>query len=146
MARSADINIAPEIQPNYLATENDCRAMVSVIRIARRLLGSTAFAEYYGEEIFPSPAVMDDAQILDFARQHGGTAYHPVGTAKMGPDRDPMVVVDSHLRLRGLVGLRVVDASVMPRIVSGNTNAPTLMIAERVRTCCWVEALRGRGG
>lgn len=131
LARSADIDTPPEIQPNYLATENDRRAMVDVIRIARQLLGSAAFAEHYVEEVFPGPAVADEAQILDFARQHGGTAYHPVGTAKMGPEGDPMAVVDPQLRLRGLAGLRVVDASVMPRIVSGNTNAPTLMIAEK---------------
>lgn len=130
-ARSADIDTAPEIQPNYLATDNDRRAMVNVIRMARRLLRSDAFAAHYMDEVFPGRAVETDDEILDFARRHGGTAYHPVGTARMGPGSDPMAVVDPELRLRGVTGLRVADASVMPAITSGNTNAPVLMIAEK---------------
>ena len=130
-ARSATAADAPSIQPNYLAKENDRRAILAVMRQARALLGTAAMAPYYDGETFPGPALQRDDELLDFARRAGSTVYHLVGSARMGPDGDPMAVLDTTLCVRGVEGLRVVDASVMPSLPSGNTNAPTLMIAER---------------
>lgn len=130
-AVSTDLAVQPEIQPNYLATERDRMAIVQVLKYARQLLGAKSFAPYYVREEFPGDKVSTDDEILDFARQFGGTAFHHCGTARMGPASDPMAVVDERLRVHGLEGLRVVDASIMPAIISGNTNAPTIMIAEK---------------
>ena len=130
-ARSAVAAEAPAIQPNYLSKEGDRRAILAVMHQARALLQSAPMAPYYDGETFPGPAVQHDDELLDFAGRNGSTVYHLVGSARMGPDGDPMAVVDHHLRVRGIDGLRVVDASVMPSLPSGNTNAPTLMIAER---------------
>ena len=130
-ARSAASADAPAIQPNYLATEGDRRAIVAVMHKARALLQTPAMAPYYDGETFPGAALQRDDELLDFARHNGSTVYHLVGSARMGPDSDPMAVADPWLRVRGLGGLRVIDASVMPSLPSGNTNAPTLMIAER---------------
>lgn len=130
-ARSASADDAPAIQPNYLATQGDRRAILAVMRQARALLKTAALAPFYDGETFPGPSMERDDELLDFARQAGSTVYHLVGSARMGPDDDPMAVVDRHLRVRGVDALRVVDASVMPSLPSGNTNAPTLMIAER---------------
>jgi choline dehydrogenase len=130
-ARSATATDAPSIQPNYLAKEGDRRAILAVMRQARALLGTAAMAPYYDGESFPGPALQHDDELLDFARGAGSTVYHLVGSARMGPDGDPTAVLDQRLCVRGVAGLRVVDASVMPSLPSGNTNAPTLMIAER---------------
>lgn len=130
-AVSADIAVAPEIQPNYLAEEADRRAIVAIVKTARRILQADSFKPHYSREVFPGDAVSGDAEILDFARQYGGTAYHHTSTARMGPAGDRNAVVDPQLRVFGIEGLRVADASVMPSITSGNTNAPTIMIAEK---------------
>jgi choline dehydrogenase len=130
--RSADPAAAPVIAPNYLATEADRRVAADAIRVTRRLMRQPALAAYRPEEYLPGPAVGDDdAALAKAAGDIGTTIFHPVGTAKMGLAFDPMAVTDARLRVMGLEGLRVIDASVMPTITSGNTNTPTIMIAER---------------
>lgn len=130
-ATSTDLSVQPEIQPNYLGVDSDCRATVALFRKARKLLKSEAFKAHFVREEFPGDNVQTDDEILDFARQYGGTAFHHCGTARMGPATDPSAVVDNRLRVHGVQGLRVVDASILPSIISGNTNAPTIMIAEK---------------
>jgi choline dehydrogenase len=142
-AKSADVSAAPEIQPNYLDAAADRAAIVEVVKMARRLMHAPAFAPYLIGETFPGPTVANDAEILEFVRQAGGTAYHHMGTARMGPDGDAMAVVDPRLRLRGATALRVVDASIMPTPVSGNTNAPTTMIAEKSADMILADAREG---
>ena len=130
--RSADPAAKPMIAPNYLATYDDRRVAADAIRVTRRLMKQHALQDYHPEEYLPGPAVGDDdAALAKAAGDIGTTIFHPVGTAKMGIDSDPMAVVDGRLRVRGLAGLRVIDASVMPTITSGNTNTPTIMIAEK---------------
>ena len=127
---SADLAAAPEIRPNYLSTDDDRRIAADAIRLTRRLMRQSALAPYRPEEFRPGPAVGDDTEALVHAAGDiGSTIFHPVGTAKMGMAGDPMAVVDE--RLRGLAALRVIDASVMPTITSGNTNTPTIMIAAK---------------
>lgn len=126
---SADPFAPPKIQPDYLSTEDDRRLMIEAFRLARRLLAQPSLAAYMAEEILPGPGCQSDAQILEHVRTIGGTVHHPVGTCRMG--RDDLAVVDARLRVRGLGSLRVVDGSVMPDLVSGNTNAPIVMIAEK---------------
>ncbi len=128
---SADAGMAPRISPDYLATEADRRIAAESLRLTRRIVGQPALAAYRPREIKPGVEFESDADLAKLAGDIGTTIFHPVGTAKMGPAADPMAVVDARLRVHGLEGLRVVDASVMPAITSGNTNAPTLMIAER---------------
>ena len=123
---------APSIAPNYLSTDEDRQVAADAIRTTRRLMKQTALAPYHPVEFLPGPAVGDDdASLAKAAGDIGTTIFHPVGTAKMGTDSDPLAVVDERLRFRGITGLRVVDASVMPTITSGNTNTPTAMIAEK---------------
>lgn len=130
--RSSDPAAAPIIDPNYLATEDDRRVAADAIRVTRRLMAQPALARYRPAEHLPGPGVTDDdAALAQAAGDIGTTIFHPVGTAKMGLASDPMAVVDARLRVIGLQGLRVVDASVMPTITSGNTNTPTIMIAEQ---------------
>jgi choline dehydrogenase len=105
------------------------RVIVEGVRLCRQIADTKAFAAYRGEEVIPGAAVTSDTEIAEFIRGAAQTLYHPVGTCKMGVDE--MAVVDTELRVRGIEGLRVVDASIMPRIPAGNTNAPTLMIAEK---------------
>jgi choline dehydrogenase len=119
----------PAIRVNYLATPEDQRVAVAGMRFTRRIMAAPALAGFTPEEWRPGPAVDSDADLLHAAGDLGTTIFHPVGTCRMGPDS--MAVVDDRLRVRGVDGLRVVDASVMPRITSGNTNAPTVMIAEK---------------
>ena len=121
----------PSIRPNYLSDALDQQTAIAGIRWARELAQQPALAQYIDHELEPGEALQSDEELLEFARETGGTIYHPVGTCKMGPDGDPMAVVDDQLRVRGVEALRVVDASVMPRLVSGNTNAPTIAIAEK---------------
>ncbi len=131
MARSSDPLAAPRIAPNYLSTEQDRRVAVDALRLTRRIVSSAALARYMPQEFLPGPGHEDDESLAQAAGEIGTTIFHPVGTAKMGPAADPVAVVDSELRVHGIGGLRVIDASIMPTITSGNTNAPTLMIAER---------------
>lgn len=126
---STDPMTYPSIQPNYLSDEEDCRVVVNAIKVARKIGAASPLAEVITEEYVPGERFETDEQLLDAARQYSQTIYHPVGTCKMG--NDDMAVVDAQLRVHGLAGLRVADASVMPMIVSGNTNAPTIMIAEK---------------
>ena len=127
--KSADPLAAPIIQPNYLAAEEDRRAMREGVRLAREIFAQAAFDPYRGPELMPGAHIQKDEQIDAFIRKTAETIYHPVGSAKMGKDQD--AVVDAQLKVHGIEGLRVVDASVMPALVSGNTNAPTIMIAEK---------------
>lgn len=127
--RSSDPTQAPVLQPRYLSTEYDRRMMIECVRLTRNIFSQAAFKSVVGEEIFPGADHRSDAELLDFVRRKAETIYHPVGTCKMGTDE--MSVVDPQLGVRGLAGLSVVDASVMPSLISGNTNAPTIMIAEK---------------
>lgn len=129
--RSPDPETPPAIEPNYLATFTDQQTMVAGLKLSRRLAATRALAPFILDERNPGPDVTTDEQLLDFVRRTGHTIYHPVGTCRMGTDADGNAVVDPRLRVRGITGLRVADASVMPTITSGNTNAPTIMIAEK---------------
>ncbi|MDR3099846.1 MAG: GMC family oxidoreductase N-terminal domain-containing protein [Paraburkholderia sp.] len=130
-AVSANPEDAPAIAPNYLSTEEDLRVAANAMRLTRRIAASPALARYRPEEILPGTAFQSEAQLHEAAGNVGTTIFHPVGTCRMGRADDADAVVDARLRVRGVQGLRVVDASVMPNITSGNTNSPTLMIAER---------------
>ncbi|MBI3675373.1 MAG: choline dehydrogenase [Proteobacteria bacterium] len=127
--KSSDPLVAPVIQPNYLEAEEDRRALREGVKIAREIFAQKAFDPYRGPELMPGAHVRSDEQVDAFVRKTAETIYHPVGSAKMGRDAD--CVVDPQLKVHGVDGLRVVDASVMPSLVSGNTNAPTIMIAEK---------------
>jgi choline dehydrogenase len=130
--RSAKADEAPSIAPNYLATDDDRQVAADAIRTTRKLMKQKALERYHPSEYLPGPSVGDDdAALAKAAGDIGTTIFHPVGTAKMGTANDPSAVVDERLRFYGIAGLRVVDASVMPTITSGNTNTPTAMIAEK---------------
>jgi choline dehydrogenase len=126
---SADPKAAPKIRPNFLSAEEDRACLVGGMRIARNIAAAPALASYVANETGPGNQAQTDDELIDFARHTGATIHHPVGTAKMG--HDLMAVVDERLRVHGFDGLRIVDASIMPTIVSGNTNAPVMMIAEK---------------
>ncbi|WP_421709386.1 GMC family oxidoreductase [Algihabitans sp.] len=127
--RSADFRDAPAIRPNYLATATDRRVAADSIRLTRKICAQAPLQAFAAEEIKPGPEIVGEEELARAAGDIATTIFHPVGTCKMG--EDPLAVVDARLRLHGLQGLRVVDASVMPTIVSGNTNSPTIMIAEK---------------
>ncbi|MFY1868167.1 GMC family oxidoreductase [Achromobacter xylosoxidans] len=129
--RSTDPFEAPAMQPNYLSTELDRRMTVAAVKYARRLAATEPLAGLMKREFRPGAEVQSDDEILHFCREYGATIFHPSGTAKMGPREDPMAVVDERLRVHGVSGLRVVDCSIMPTLVSGNTNVPVVMLAER---------------
>ena len=129
MIQSSNPFQQPKIIPNYLSTELDRKVMVDAIKIMRQINTQTAFRDLWDVEVVPGPQAQSDVQILDSIRQGGSTVFHPVGTCRMGKDENS--VVDPELRVRGVDGLRVIDASVMPAITSANTNAPTLMIGEK---------------
>jgi choline dehydrogenase-like flavoprotein len=121
---------APKIAPNYLSTDQDRKIAADAIRVTRRLMNQSAIKPYVASELVPGPEVSDsDADLARAAGDIGTTIFHPVGTARMGMAHDPAAVVDGRLRVIGLSGLRIADASIMPTIVSGNTNTPTIMIA-----------------
>ena len=130
-ARSADPFEHPIIQPNYLVAESDRHVLLAGMKLARRLLASQPLMKYYDREEFPGPQIQSDEELLGAAKQRGTTTFHLMGTCRMAPDTDPTAVVDDQLRVRGLEGLRVVDASVMPTMPSANLNASVLMIAEK---------------
>ncbi|MBV1797222.1 GMC family oxidoreductase [Siccirubricoccus sp. G192] len=138
-ARSTDVFEDPEIQPNYLSDPMDRRVHLGGMRLVRRMLGTPELAPYVERETLPGPEVQSDDELLDFARRNGSTTYHLIGTARMGPASDPTAVVDDELRVHGMQGLRVVDASIMPNMPSANTYATTLMIAEKS-----ADRIRGR--
>jgi choline dehydrogenase len=122
----------PAMQPNYLSTTNDRATLIAGIRLARRLAATRSLAPYVKTEYRPGPAAQSDDDLLEFAKNTGGTIFHPSGTCKMGDiERDSLAVVDSELKVHGVSALRVVDCSVMPVLVSGNTNVPVVMIAEK---------------
>ena len=124
--------MAPRIAPNYLSTEEDRRVAVDSMRLTRRIVAQAALAAYHPEEHLPGPQFTGDDEMLRAGADISNTIFHPVGTARrLGRGDDAAAVVDSHLRVRGIAALRVVDASIMPAITSGNTNSPTLMIAEK---------------
>jgi choline dehydrogenase len=127
--KSADPNDAPAMHPNYLDTETDRRTIVDGLKLGRRILATPDMRHFITGEYIPGDDVRTDDDYLAYARQYGGTVFHPTSTCKMGSD--PMAVVDTALRVHGMEGLRVVDASIMPAVVSGNTNAATIMIAEK---------------
>ena len=130
--KSANPKEHPLIDANYLAERRDLDTLIDGVKMGREIFAQSGLDPYRADEFQPGAAVKTDAEIEQWIRAKCETIYHPVGTCKMGPDNDPMAVVDHRCRVRGLVGLRVVDASVMPTLVGGNTNAPTIMIGERV--------------
>jgi choline dehydrogenase len=127
--RSPDSTAPPAIAPNYLATADDQRVAIEGLRFTRRIMAAQPLARFAPEELKPGPALETDEALLDAARNLGTTIFHPVSTCRMG--HDPLAVVDDRLRVHGIGALRVIDASIMPTITSGNTNAPTVMIAEK---------------
>jgi choline dehydrogenase len=127
--KSADPDAAPAIQPNYLSTQEDRETAAAAIKLTRRIVAAPSLRRFRPEEFRPGPEIASDAELADAAGRIGTTIFHPVGTCRMGADA--AAVVDARLRLNGLAGLRIADASVMPTITSGNTNAPTIMIAEK---------------
>jgi choline dehydrogenase-like flavoprotein len=131
--RGRDPAAAPAIKPNYLSTDEDRRIAAKAIRLTRHIVAQPALAPYHPAEYLPGERVRDDDEqaLIQAAGDIGTTIFHPVGTAKMGLASDPLMVVDERLRVAGVERLRVIDASVMPTITSGNTNAPTMMIAEK---------------
>jgi choline dehydrogenase len=137
--RSRDPFAPPIIQPNYLAEEGDRRVLLAGMKLARRLLRSTPLAPFYDREDFPGDAVKSDAELLAAAKQRGTTTFHPAGTCRMGPSGDRMAVVDDCLRVHGIENLRVIDASIMPTMLSANLNAATLMLADKAS-----DLIRGR--
>ena len=140
---SSPMDAAPQIAPNYLSTDEDRRIAAQSLRLTRRLMQQSALAQYHPTEFRPGPAVDDsDAALIHAAGDVGTTIFHPVGTAKMGLASDPLAVVDERLRVYGIQGLRVIDASVMPTITSGNTNTPTIMIADKGAAMVIEDALK----
>jgi choline dehydrogenase len=137
---STDPYAAPAMQANYLSTPLDRATLVAGLRLARRLAATRALAPLVAGEYRPGSEAASDEELLEFARNTGGTIFHPSGTTKMGPPGDPQAVVDANLRVRGCDALRVVDCGVMPTLVSGNTNAPVVMIAEKASAAILADA------
>jgi choline dehydrogenase len=129
--KSARFEDAPAIAPNYLATDEDRKVAADSLRVTRRIMAQDAMKPFAPEEFKPGVQYQTDEELAKLAGDIASTIFHPVGTTRMGRDDDPMAVVNSRLQVRGVAGLRVVDAGVMPTITSGNTNSPTLMIAEK---------------
>jgi choline dehydrogenase len=142
--KSPDPLAPPAIRPNYLTDPLDCETIVAGMKFARVIAAQPALEPFMEAEIMPGPEVTDDAAILAHVRAHGSTIYHPVGTCRMGPASDPLAVTDPAGRVHGIGGLRVVDASLMPRLVSGNTNAPTIMMAEKLSDAILADARAAR--
>jgi choline dehydrogenase len=128
---SPDIHIAPAIQPNYLSESEDKQVAIDSIKLVRRIMNAPSLQAFNPQEYKPGAHLISDEELINAAGDVATTIFHPVGTAKMGVATDKMAVVDERLRVYGLQGLRIADASVMPNITSGNTNSPTIMIAEK---------------
>lgn len=128
---SGDSYAPPKITPNYLSTEADRKTAATALALTRRIVAAPALAKYRPEEMTPGPQYRNEEELAQAAGLVGTTIFHPVGTCRMGREADPLAVVDSRLRVRGIGRLRVIDASIMPFITSGNTNSPTIMIAEK---------------
>ena len=128
---SADPAARPVLHPEFLEARSDVQTLIRAMREARRIAAMPALARLSGDELLPGPAIDDDAALEDFLRARAATTSHPAGTCKMGPADDPLAVVDAQLRVHGLQGLRVADASIMPNLIGGNTSAPSMMIGER---------------
>ena len=129
----------PKIQFNYLSTPEDRQDFRDMIRLTREIFAQKAFSEFRGGELAPGDHVQTDEQLDEFSRRTAETTYHPSCTCKMGSPNDPMAVVDRNTKVIGLEGLRVIDASIMPNVVSGNLNGPTIMLAEKA-----ADIVRGR--
>ena len=129
MISSAEPTDPPKIVPNYMTVSKDRETLIKALRKAREIMSQSAVQQYIVEEVRPGPECVSDEGILEYLENNGRTSYHPVGTCRMGTDDE--AVVDPRLRVNGVQGLRGVDASIMPTLVSGNTNAPTIMIAEK---------------
>jgi choline dehydrogenase len=138
---SADPASPPRIAPRYLSEPGDLDLLIEGVHLSRHIAGARAFDPWRGEEIFPGPGQQDRRGLIEFVRRKAETIYHPVGTCRMGPEQQRDTVVDADLRVHGVEALRVIDASVMPQLVSGNTNAPTIMIAEQA-----AQRMQGRSG
>ncbi len=138
--RSADPTTPPVIRANYLATETDRQTMLDGMKLIRRVMAQTPMQPYLAEEVMPGAACSSDEALAAYVRQKGGTIFHPSGTCKMGPAGDPMAVVDARLRVHGIKALRVADASIMPTVISGNTNGPTIMIGEQAAAMTLADA------
>ena len=128
-AKSGQPGQPPAINFNFLSAELDRQTVIAAVKETRRLVEAPSLDAFRGDELAPGPEVRTDDEILDWVRRAAETVYHPVGTCKMGAD--PMAVVDDRLRVHGIAGLRVADASIMPTLTSGNTNAPSIMIGEK---------------
>jgi choline dehydrogenase len=146
--QSPDFSAAPAIAPNYLSTEADRKIAADSLRVTRNIVAQPALKKFAPQEFKPGVQFQTDAELAQLAGDIATTIFHPVGTTKMGrtsgAGSDPMAVVDSRLKVRGVAGLRVVDAGVMPLITSGNTNSPTLMIAEKAAQWIFEEAASRR--
>lgn len=142
--QSTDPLTPPSMQPNYLSAELDRRTAVAGVKFARRVAQADPMRALMKREHRPGHEVQSDDEILHFCREYGATIFHPSGTAKMGPAHDPMAVVDERLRVRGVAGLRVVDCSIMPTLVSGNTNVPVVMVAEKASDMILADAVAAR--
>jgi choline dehydrogenase len=140
--KSKDPLEAPSMQPNYLSTDLDRRTAIASVRFARRIADTEPMKSLMKAEFRPGRDVGTDDEILHFCREYGATIFHPTGTARMGQAGDPLAVVDERLRVHGVQGLRVVDASIMPTLVSGNTNVPIVMVAERASEFILEEAVK----
>ena len=140
--KSKDPLEAPSMQPNYLSTDLDRRTAIASVRFARRIADTEPMKSLMKAEFRPGRDVNTDDEILHFCREYGATIFHPTGTARMGQAGDPLAVVDERLRVHGVQGLRVVDASIMPTLVSGNTNVPIVMVAERASEFILEEAVK----
>ncbi|MBT4488362.1 MAG: choline dehydrogenase, partial [Rhodospirillaceae bacterium] len=130
-ARSGDPFEKPIIQPNYLDDEGDRKVIVAAMKLARRLMHTEPMKPYFDFEAYPGDHVQSDDEFLEAAREWGGSTFHVMGTCRMGPDSDPTAVVDDQLRVHGMESLRVIDASIMPAMLSANLNAATMMVAEK---------------
>ena len=128
---SSDPHAAPLLDPNYWSDPHDREMGIKGLRLAREILSQPAMQRYVKAEVLPGAGLTTDEDLFNYACEHSKTDHHPVGTCKMGPASDPLAVVDARLRVHGVQGLRVADASIMPTLIGGNTNAPTIMIGEK---------------